>query len=253
MRLSLVPPSSSLRRLLGGLFVLVMPVLVVGCGGGSIYSVNEGQIAQRFLPTEQTVEYHPDSLGALTITEEEGKLQYQLDQDYQSLVERWSSRFQNVGASRSVQSRTYATLRSLELSLASLQPEMGILSLRKEKARDLVEKRRRGYFDTIQINVYWFIERRGESGIVSGPSARTKLIVQDSAYRPVRTDHGPLREAYVSGGNTVLYRRNTLHFPRTVDGTDVLENASGVQLEIRRTGAGSEEQFAWGWEVDQSA
>lgn len=250
MPLPFVPAPSSLRLL--GLFLL-MPLLLVGCGGGDTYSIDEGQIAQRFLPTERSVDHHPDSVRALTITEEEGKIQYQLDRGYQSLVENWSCRFQNVGAGRNLQSRTYATFWSLELSLASLQPEMGIQSLQKEKAQELIGKRRKEYFDTIQIDVYWFVERRGENAVISGPSARTELIVQNKAYRPLRTDHGPLREAYVSGGQTILYRRNTLHFPRTVDGTDILENSSGMQLEVRRTGAGSKEQFAWQWDVEQSA
>mgnify|MGYP000016932326 CR=1 FL=1 len=238
--------------LLGVIFALLMPLLVVGCGGGDTYSVNEGQIAERFLPTERSVDHHPDSVRALTITEKEGKVQYQLQRNYQSLVEKWSCRFQNVGPGRNVRSRTYATFWSLELSLASLQPEMGIQSLRAEKARELMEKRRKGYFDTIQVDVYWFVERRGQSGIISGPSARTELIVGDNTYRPLRTDHGPLREAYVSGGGTILYRRNTLHFPRTVEETDILKDASGMQLEVRRTGSSSKEQFAWRWETEQS-
>lgn len=232
--------------------LLAGSLLILGCGGGGTYTVDEGQMAQRFLPAEQSVDYHPDSLGALTITEEDGKIQYQLDGDYQSLLEKWSSRFRSVGAGRSVRSHTYATLRSLELALASLQPEMGLLSLRKQRARSLIEERRKKYFDTIQINVYWFVERRGDSGIIAGPSARTELQVGNETYRPLRTDHGPLREAFVSGGRTILYRRNTLHFPRTVDGTDVLKNASGVQLDVRRSGAQSEEQFTWRWTSDQS-
>ncbi|PSQ90629.1 MAG: hypothetical protein BRD30_04435 [Bacteroidetes bacterium QH_2_63_10] len=219
---------SSRRRSLVLLIVLLVPLLGTGCGGGSTYSVNEGQIAQRFLPTERSVSHHPDSLRVL-------------------------SRFQNVGTGRSVQSRTYATFWSLELSLASLQPEMGIQSLQKEKARELIEKRRKEYFDTIQIDVYWFIERSGESGIISGPSARIELQVGDNTYRPLRSDRGPLREAYVSGGNTILYRRNILYFPRTVDGTDILQNAPSMQLEVHRIGTGSVEQFSWRWETEPSA
>lgn len=248
---SLVPPSAS-RLFVVLVAVFLLPLLITSCGGGDTYSVNEGQIAERFLPTERDVDHHPDSLQALTITEEDEKVQYQLQRNYQSLVEKWSCRFQNVGPGRNFRSRTYATFWSLELSLASLQPEMGIQSIRAERARELIEKRRKEYFDTIQIDVYWFVERRGESGIISGPSARTELIIGENTYRPLRTDHGPLREAYVSGGNTILYRRNTLHFPRTVDGTDILENASGMQLEVRRTGASSKEQFAWRWEDNPS-
>ncbi len=246
MRLSFAPIPSSLRRCLGVLVGLLLPLLIVGCGGGSLYSVDVGEVADRFLPTERTVSHHPDSLRVLAISEKEEKVQYQVERDYQSLIRKWSSRFQSVGPGGTSRSRTYATFWSLELSLVSLQPEMGVLSLRKEKAQELIEKRRKEYFETIQIDVYWFVERGGD-GIIAGPGARTQLHVRDNLYRPVQTDHGPLREAFVTGGNTVLYRRNSLYFPRTVEGTDILENASEVELEVRRTGTGSTKEFAWEW------
>jgi len=253
MRTSPIPIPPSLRRCLLIPVGLLLPLLLMGCGGGSLYSLDVGEVAERFVPTERNVSHHPDTLKALSITEEDRKIQYQVERDYQSLIEKWSSRFQNVGAGRSPRrSRTYATFWSLELSLVSLQPETGILSLRKEKARELIKKRRKEYFNTIQIDVYWFVGR-GRNGVIAGPGARTELHVRDSLYRPVRTDHGPLREAFVSGGGTVLYRRNSLYFPRTVDGTDILENASEVELEVRRTGRGSTEQFAWKWGDDQTA
>lgn len=241
----LAPSPRLLRLLLASLVVLVLPLLLAGCGGGSLYSVDQGQIAQRFLPPERTV-HHPDSLRALAITEKEGKIQYQLDRNYQSLLEKWSASFQSIGAGRSLQSRTFATLQSLELALVGLQPEMGVLGLRKEQAQDLIDKRRQRYFDRIRIDVYWFTGR-GMNGIISGPSARTELQIGDRTLRPIRTDHGPLREAYVTGGEVALYRQNTLVFPRVVDDTDVLRNSTSVQLVVRRTGSTSREEFSWEW------
>lgn len=231
-------------RILG---LLLLPLLLVGCSGGSTYSLDQSRIAERFLPTERTVSHHPDSLGALTITEGDDKIQYQLERDFESLVQKWSCRYQSVGTGRPFQSRTFATFWSLELSLVSLQPEMGVLSLQKERARELIEERRQEASETIHIDVYWFVERRGETGIITGPRARTVLHVQDSTYRPIQTDHGPLREAFVTGGDVVLYRRNTLYFPRTVDDTDILADASGMELMVRRSGAGMKEEFAWQW------
>lgn len=239
------PPNPSSLRIVG---LLLLPLFLVGCGGGGSYSVNEGRIAERFLPTERTISHHPDSLGALTITEGEDKIEYQLERDYESLIQKWSCRYQSVGAGRSFDSQTYATFWSLELSLASLQPEMGVLSLQKDRARGLIEKRRRESAETIHIDVYWFVERRGETGIITGPGARTMLHVQDSTYRPVQTDHGPLREAFVAGGDVLLYRRNTLYFSRTVNDTDILADAPGIELMVRRSGAGMKERFSWQWE-----
>lgn len=238
---------SSLLRCLFGAIVFLLPLLFVGCGGGDLYSVNEGQVAQRFLPPEQTV-HHPDSLRDVAVIEGDEKMKYQLERDYQSLIEKWSSSYRRMGTGRSVrQTRTYATLWSLELALVSLQPEMGVVSLRKERAKDLIEERRKAYTETIRIDVYWFTGR-GMDGIIAGPSARTELRVGDQTVRPTRADHGPLREAYVSGGNTALYRRNTLHFPRTVEGTDILADGADVELTVRRSGMSSKEQFSWTWQ-----
>jgi hypothetical protein len=226
--------------------------LLWGCSSGGTYTVDQGRLADRFLPTERTVDHHPDSLRALAISEEDGKIVYQLDQDFASLTEKWSCSFRSVGTGRTPRSRTYATFWSLELSLVSLQPEMGILSLQKERAQELIEKRRKSYFDTIQIDVYWFVGQN-QNGIITGPSARTRLRVGGNTYQTVRSEHGPLREAFVTGGDVSLYRRNTLYFSRVVDGTDILADASEMQLRVRRLGAGAEEEFTWNWETEETA
>lgn len=233
--------------------VVLLPAVLLACGGGDNYSVDEGRLAQRFLPTERTVDSHPDSLEGLTIGEEGGKISFELENGYASLVEKWSCSFQSIGAGQTFRSRTYATLWSLELSLASLQPEMGVLSLRKERARQLMRERRSEYFDALQIDVYWFLPRGGGDGIVSGPGARTQLHVGDSTYTATRAAHGPIREAFIGGGTTALYRRNTFYFPRTVNGTDVLSGATEVELEIREVGSATSERFTWRWEGGQTA
>ena len=232
--------------------VCLTAVLLVGCSGGDTYTVDEGQLSQRFLPAERVVDHHPDSLEALTITEADGKIQYQIDRDFEALTEKWSSSLQNVGTGRNFRSRTYATFWSLELSLMSLQPERGVLSLQKERARELIEERRQEYFQTIHIDVYWFVGRNS-NGIITGPGARTELRIGDSTYRPVQADHGPLREAFITGGQTTLYRRNSLFFRRTVDGTDILADASGMKLRVRRTGSGARQEFAWRWAEEGTA
>ena len=247
-----VPASSSLASCRWPVGLWLAAVLLVGCSGGDTYSVDEGEISQRFLPAERTVDHHPDSLEALTISESDGKIQFEVERDFESLTEKWSSSFQNIGPGRSFRSRTYATFWSLELSLMSLQPEMGVLSLQKERAREMIAQRRAEYAKTIHIDVYWFVER-GRNGIITGPGARTELRVGEERYRPVQSDHGPLREAFVTGGRTVLYRRNSLYFPRTVEGTDILADASRMTLRVRQTGGGARQEFAWRWNESKTA
>lgn len=197
--------------------------------------------------------HHPDSLVALSIAEGEDKIKYQLDQDYGSLVEKWSCTFRSTGPERTpLRTFSYATFWSLELSLASLQPEMSVLTVRKERAQELLKKRRKSYFNAIQIDVYWFVRGQGSSGIVTGPGFRSVLRVKDSTYRPIREDHGPLREAFLNSEGRSLYRRNTLFFPRIVKGTDILRGASKVRLELQEAGASATAQFVWSWEGSQA-
>lgn len=232
--------SSSSLFLPCGAIALLVSFLLGGCGGG-LYSVNQGEVAQRFLPQKRIV-HHPDSLRDLTVTEGDEKIQYQLERDYQSLIEKWSSTYQRLETERSARRpQTYATFWSLELALASLQPERGIVSLRKENAQELIGERRTSYGETIRIDVYVFTGG-GMNGIIAGPSARTDLRVGDHTLRPTREDHGPLRETFLPGGGTERYRRNTLHFPRTVDGTDVLAENSVVELTVDRS-----LRFSWRW------
>ena len=239
---------SSLRWLAGLCFAAVS---LVGWSGGNTYSVDEGEISDRFLPSERAVDHHPDSLRALTISEGDGKVQFEVERDFESLIQKWSSSLQNIGPGRNFRSRTYATFWSLELSLMSLQPEMGVLSLQKERAQEILAERREEYFGTIHIDVYWFVER-GRNGIITGPSARTELRVGEETYRPIQSDHGPLREAFVAGGQTVLYRRNSLYFSRVVEETDILTGTSRMKLHVRQMG-GARQEFAWRWEESKTA
>lgn len=97
---------------------------------------------------------------------------------------------------------------SLELALASLQPQSGILSLSKDKAQQLIQQRKSEYRKTIQIEVYWF----EGNGLIAGPSARTRLHIADSTYRPTQQSHGPLRTAFMHDEAVSTYRRNSFTF-----------------------------------------
>lgn len=231
---------------------IVLVLFLVGCAGGETYSLNEGALAQRFLPSTRSLDHHPDSLQALAVrTEEDSTIAFEMERDYASLWQKWSSSFQNMGTGRTRRSRTYATLWGWELSLASLQPDMGIQGLSGRRARELLAQRRADYRETLQIDVFWF-ESEGNSAI-AGPGARVTLEVGEQEYRPSKEDYGPLREAFLEDGSTGLYRRNTFQFPRSVDDRDILEGADQLSLHVRLTGGGNRVRFQWTWEDAPSA
>jgi hypothetical protein len=241
-------PRPSLPALLA-LLGLVGGALLTGCAGGDAYSVDVSDLADRYLPTTREVDYPPDSLGALSIREEENRFRIELALGYEGLHRRWSSSYQNLGIGRSRRTRSYATFWSKELSLASLEAETGVSGLTRERAQKLLAERRQEYRDVVQIDVYWF-ESEGNS-LLAGPGSRVRLRLDDNAYRPAKEDHGPLREALLIGSSRgALYRRNTFYFPRVVDGTDILEGTEKMTLLINRSDAQSRVRFAWRWPAE---
>jgi hypothetical protein len=227
-------------------------IILSGCGGGSTYSYDEGSLAQRFLPTDRSVAYPPDSLGALTITKSDGTYQFELESDYEALHRKWSSTYQGLGTRGSQRGSSYATLWSLELSLASLQPEFGITALSEERAEKRLKRRRGQFKNTIQIDVIWF-EREGESNLAA-PGNRVELQIGEDTYQPAKENSGPLRETFLSDqGRAAIYRRNIFYFPRIVDGADILEGAQGMELRINPTSGRSRVRFAWSWETGAQA
>jgi hypothetical protein len=238
---------------------LALAVLVVG--GGSLFAgclggetsarLDPGDLAGRFLPSTRQVEYHPDSLRALQIQEKDNRLHFKLETGYSTLHRLWSSSYQNLGVGETVQRPlSYATFWSRELVLASLDAEMGVSSLQKERARTLIDKRENEYRDALRFDVYWF-EPEGNS-LLAAAGTRVELRVGGERYRPARQSHTPLREAFIVGrSGPVLYRRNTFHFPRTVDDADILDEATRVTLTINRTGGGNRVRFAWEWKLGE--
>lgn len=240
-------PSSSPSSVHPVAWLLGVALIIGACSGGNPYSFSAGELADRYLPTERSVDYHPDSLGSLSIEEEDERFSFVLDRDYEALHRIWSTTYQSMGTRRSGRPISYATFWSRELSLAALQPEFGINTLTPDRADELLRERNEEYQRSIQIDIYWF-EREGNS-LLTGPGSRVVLRVNDKRLRPSKSSHGPLREAFLQGGGRqALYRRNTFYFPRTTDSLDVLAEAEKMELMVNRSGTGSRIRFSWSWE-----
>jgi hypothetical protein len=221
--------------------------VLVGCAGGNEWTVEAGDLAERFLPPTRQVDYHPDSLGALAIRRTERQIELELSTGYETLHRRWSSSYRNLGVGRTQRRRSYATLWSWELALASLRAE-GLSSLSRDRAEKLFAERRQEYQTQLQIDVYWF-ESEGNSRI-AGPGGRVELAVGDTTYRPVRESAGPIRQTFLLDEGQALYRRNTFYFARAANGADILRGAEDLQLTVYRAGFGSRVRFAWTWAED---
>ena len=234
-------------------------LLAAGCAGGDTYSVDEAEIARRFLPVVRDVPVRPDSLAHLAITEKEGRLQFELDRSYEALLRLWSSTWQSLSAysGRQQAYKSYATLWSLELSLAALEPEMGVTSLSRDAAERLLRERRAAFRSTLQIDVYQFLGSpravRRLSDTRLGGAGRTLVLEDDrgNTYRPAQIESGPVREGFGAGGRA-LYRRNTLLFSRTSAAGDPLDGARILRLVVRG-GPNARFRYTWTFPLEGSA
>lgn len=249
----LVPASSSssspVSRLISLLTVAAFLFgATVGCGGtNKLASPDVTSIAERTLPGIRYADAHPDSLQRLSIIEENDHVRFDLAESYQRMHENWSSKFQFATARRTpTRPLTYATLWSKDLSLTALEAEERVSTLPKEKALARIEKARKEYQKTLQVDVYWFTGPNGTS--ITGPGARVRLHDgQGNSYRPTREKDVPLRDAAILGRFSIFYRRNILYFERKRNDRDILEGVDELRLTVSPTG-GPTVEFRWSWE-----
>ncbi|PEN07968.1 hypothetical protein CRI93_05860 [Longimonas halophila] len=228
-------------------------VVAGGCQStGTLHRVSPESIADQFLPREREAEAHPDSVRLLTIVERDDRFAFEMEHNYQHLHRLWSSTFNVVSTGRTpTRPLTYATLWSQELSLASLEAREGISTLTKEVAREQIAEERETYRTTVQIDLYWF-SRSGQTLPPALLRSNAQLQPMDrpgERYRPKEVHHLPLRDAILSNGDPVLYRRTILVFDRVVDDRDILADANGLQLRILTPGT-TRLEFAWSWPAE---
>lgn len=280
-RLAPTPPRWT--SLLGAGLAVLSVFLAAGCassGGSADYTVDQAALATYALASAQQMEHGPDSLAHLQVVEKKGKLNFQLRQSYREMTLEWtagrewlspksapsglsslrgSARLQRTGAgpgdarrtgaaerqrgSRHAYFRTYATLWSKELSLASMISGRGIHLLSKDLARKMVRKRMARYDRQLKIDVYVFAPsaRRLDLSRLQLDGAGKRIRLRDgqgNAYKPVQIKTSIPLEAYNAGRETV-YIRNTLFFRRSPE-KDPL-GAEQLHLYVRPTGY----RFTW--------
>jgi len=240
------------RHLSRVLLASLLCIGLVGCGSSrSSVDYDVSDIARFTLPFNQKLDVHPDSLRDVSVVRKENKVVIESDMDFRELVRNWSAARQNIGERISRRPvNDYATFWGMDPSVLSLQSELGISGLTRDRALELVERRKQEVRKEVQIDVLLFAAPFNSQAI--GPSMRAELIVGKERYRPSRTDYGPVRDNILPSGQRVLYRRNTFVFKRIRDGADILAGASTMRLEVNRFARGTDDRFTWSWETDAS-
>lgn len=240
----------SLRHLSRVLIVSLLCIGLAGCGSsGSSVDYDVADIARFTLPFDQKLDVHPDTLQDVGVVEKEDKVAIETDLDFRELVRKWSSARRNIAARASRRLvNDYATFWGMDPSILSLQVEMGVSGLTRDRALELVEQRKQEVRQEIQIDVFLFASPSNSR--ITGPTTRAELVVGNERYKPSRTDYGPVRDSVLPSGQRVLYRRNTFFFKRDRDGTDILADASTMSLEVNRFAQGTDDSFTWSWETD---
>jgi hypothetical protein len=227
--------------------LLLLASAAVGCSSSSrTFAPYEAtDIAQFTLPFDRDVPAHPDSLRQVRIVEGDRQLKIVTEESYQETVRNWSAQRRNdVERRRQRRANDYATFWGMDPSILSLQAETGVTGLTKDKARELIERRKAEVRTEIQIDVYWFTAPSAATGTTTA-----YLRVDDNTrYPSTRRDVSPLRDGFLPGGRNVLYRRITYFFDRERDGKDILEGTTSIELEVNRIATASNDSFTWNWE-----
>jgi hypothetical protein len=238
-------PRAALRLLLAT--AVVLPLLVA-CSSSKTDPYDVTDIGRFSLPFERNVSAHPDSLRYVRVVEHEQTVDIQTEQSFRTMAREWSATRRNsTGAAIPGRVIDYATFWGMDLSVLSLEVEMGVSSLSKDQALRIIEQRKDEVRNQIQIDVYWFAPLNARN--VPGPNANAEIRVGDGErYKAASSDYGPIRDSFLPDGTRVLYRRCTFFFDRVQDDKDILADATSLRLDVRRFSNPIDDTFIWTWE-----
>lgn len=222
----------------------------------SLFEANHANLARSTLPRDREMPYHPDSMRYVALTEEESTYNLELEKKYETLWRKWSSaRRVEMGqlTHRSgYDHRSFATFWSLDLSIASLERELGIRSISKDLAGEHIEDRKEEYGDIIHIDVYSYADASETSDTRLGTPGRQVSLVDKTSgdtYDPIHSEANIPQEAF-HPDRTVVYRRNIFHFEREVDGEDILENTESLRLMVEVIDG---DNYYFTWSLDEES
>lgn len=222
--------------------LLLLAIVVAGCSSSNrtFNPYEPGEIAQLIMPSDRDIPSHPDSLNQVGIVEKENRIKVVTESSYQEIMRKWSaaSPARNYRGARLTSD--YAMLWGIDPSILSLEVEMGLSELTKDRALMAVEKRKAEVRREIQIDVYWF---ENPKSAPTWPHDAQLRLDDGTRYLVTRREIGALEDAFLPGGRSTLYRRISYYFDREQDGNDILENTTSVEL-VFGTGV---QGFTWNW------
>lgn len=206
--------------------------------------------------------FHPDSVVHLDLSYENDGVDFNMDRSLRSLTSYWSSGYRDKYGGRYFETadyRTYATFRSLELSIAKLH-ELGVEDLSRDLAEEMVAKRKQEYANYIVFDVHVFIPEAYPDAYaktsLGEPGNRITLEdEQGRVYQPETIEvHMPRRfHSNMMDTPGAFYRLNTVYFKREIDGRDILENIDRMELWMRTAQPYAGLFFTWNFEKEAVA
>lgn len=227
-------------------FMCALAVFLGGCGGTS-HSTFDPYDGTRTLPTTQSIP-HPDSLRDVTLVSEPDSVQITLHRSYSALMQKWSAQVRSDrDAFRPAPFSTFTTLRSRELTLASLERNERISSLSVKRARKRLQEAREGYNETLVFQTQLFVDANRISGPYSLLRQRvvaTLRVDGEHTYKSTRTEKSDMQFSNRGQGGAYQFTI-TSYFDRKPDGRDLLSESERLTLSIRPFTGLTDLSFEW--------
>lgn len=237
----------------GSRLLLVSLLLMGGLSFSGCASSSETQYepyaGTRVLPSTRTI-LSPDSLVDIRLVNRSDSVHVSLKKDFSTITQKWSTQLQRSSYDqllRPSEYNSYATLRSLEYSLASLQRTQRINSLSTERARKGLDDVLSTYAETVSFDVHLYVNATQVGGpyALLRQSVGAELIINgDRQYASVESEKGDVA-VLRKGGETVFHYPITVSFPRTDGDQDILAHATRVELSLRPFHQTGTVDFRW--------
>lgn len=245
-------------------FAIILLLGSCASSNQSLQSSLPSLFATHHLPLVATPDYHPDSVGAASLSADSSEIT--LSERLPSLLRKWSVSnrhppspsnahrpFRSILGGRSANTdlfagRTgqvgtyYATLQSKELLLARLYQQ----SLSSNELKRAIARKGNFYADTLQIDLYYL----SNAPLIERPRDVRATLEDDRGNEYPLLDQSFKINSTSFQGTRISYLRTSLYFDRSVEGKDLFKDASQLRLEAFNVAPHQQgaRYFEWHWD-----